>query len=358
MAISPVIQPPKKPRSNRCLIDAFSCTLHGTTPYDVIHRILGLDPNNWKYMDYGRYNYRSSAKYGAITLLYNGRFQSMGICLELTGQGCAELVQLTKNESIFFTIISSKVPEQINLTRIDIAADDFNSILDIDLIAYKTQKGEIRTRMMKKSEIKGLADTDGHTVYIGSESSNSRVRIYDKQAQLRTTYPWVRVEMVLRKDNAKRYQELVLETIERDSSKCNEKMAMIGMSVLADRLCFVDQDNDNISRCTVSPWWEKFLDGVCPLHLSSMSKVIPSIAQAAKWVTDQVSPTLTLLLCLLGPEWLQSVLKDGAANIKDERKETWLQEMTAVGIAPTINPDSKDLHIVLMEAIKNYTEGA
>lgn len=262
----------------------------------------------------------------------------MGVCLELTGQGCKELVQLTANDSIFYDILKNRVATKTNLTRIDIAVDDHSGLLDLDTIAAKVEHGEIRTRLRAKTELRGLADTEGHTIYIGAPSSNTRIRIYDKQAQMQTVSPWVRVEMVLRHGDAQRFQSLVLDSVPVDAPNRNQEIALLGVSVLRDKLAFIELVDANISRCPESPWWTEFLAGAQAVHLEGQPVEIPSLEQASAWMHKQAAPTLTLLYALLGNAWLEDLLLDGYQRMDMARAETWLQEMSAFGLTPALDP--------------------
>lgn len=320
-------------RQNSACIDAFSCTFHAVTPEVLIQDILHLEQLDWQYRDYGRYGYKESLQFGSISILYHGRLDSMGICLEMRGQGCAELRQLTRSDSIFYTILNHPAA---TLTRIDIAIDDHAGLIDMKTVVEKIEHGEIRTRMRATTECKGLADTTGHTVYIGSASSNCRVRIYDKQAQMETAFSWVRTEMVLRHEDAVKFQTLV-KTIEPGSSSHDDQIVARGISVLLDKLSFIELDDINISRCSVSSWWEELLETE-PIHLTGLSKKIPSIENAAEWLRKQAAPTLVLLLCILGVEWYESLIQDGILHMDNARAITWLQQMKALEMTPTVNP--------------------
>lgn len=321
-----------------CLIDAFSCTFHGISPEKIITDILHLNEISWKHADYGRYGYQQSCQFGAVQLLYDAKQENMGVCLELTGQGCKELVQLTANNSIFYDILKNRVAVKTNLTRIDIAVDDHSGLLEMDTIATKVERGEIRTRLRSKTELRGLADTEGHTVYLGAPSSNTRIRIYDKQAQMQTVSPWVRVEMVLRHEDAHKFQNLMLDSVPVDIPHRNYEIALLGVRVLRDKLAFIEPVDANISRCPESPWWAEFLDGVQAVHLEGQLVEIPSLEQASAWMHKQAAPTLVLLYALLGNAWLEDLLLDGCQRMDMARAETWLQEMSAYGLTPALDP--------------------
>ena len=123
-------------KTGQCLIDAFSCTLHGISVSKCIEDVLHLGDLNWLENSIGRYGYHRTTFFGSIRIFSDGR-PDMGILLELQGQGCRELEMLSKNSSIFYCILSSIIPTRISLTRIDIAVDDFNQRLSLDQIRQK-----------------------------------------------------------------------------------------------------------------------------------------------------------------------------------------------------------------------------
>lgn len=335
---------------NCCKIDAFSCTFANTSIAEVIEDILHLGHLEWTACDYGRYGYRKMHRFGSITLLHDGRLDSMGICLELRSQGCSELINLTQNESIFHDILCYC---SASLSRIDIAVDDFAGLVDMDTMVDKIERGEIRTRMKAATECKGLATTTGHTVYIGSAKSNCRIRIYDKSAQLKTTYHWIRTELVLRHEDAHVFQSLINQTIDRRSSHRDAQIVSLGMAVLAGKFSFIEPTDSNISRCPVSPWWSALLS-VDPICINKFSKTIPDIEQAKEWIRKQTAPTLALLLCIEGAAWLEGLIEDGCGHMDLNKAKTWCQQLFALGATPVVNPLDNDCLNGIIEMLRNY----
>ncbi|MCD8323084.1 MAG: replication initiation factor domain-containing protein [Oscillospiraceae bacterium] len=338
---------------NNCTIDAFTCSIHGITPGCFIRRVLKLDPSVFIFQNYGRYGYRSSLRYASIEIYVNGG-KDMGICLDLKSQGCADLVHLTQNESVFYEILSSKIPDYTSLTRIDVAMDDHCGSLDMDTMADKVEKREVRTRLRSRTQYKSLDDTDGHTIYFGTPKSDVRIRIYDKQAELRTLSHWIRVELVLRRHAAKTFQNQVIQVVPAESKDGNQQIAMLGAGVLWDRLAFVNPTDVNISRCTVCTWWENFLEGLEPLHLAGKDREIPSIQQMNAWLHKQVSGSLSLMVCLMGPAWLEQLICDGAYRIKDEVAQPMVQEMVAHKKPIAIDPCQDYLPDKIRDVMATY----
>ena len=80
------------------------------------------------------------------------------------------------------------------------------------------------------------------------------------------------------------------------------------------------------------------MGGVQAVHLEGQPVEIPSLEQASAWMHKQAAPTLTLLYALLGNAWLEDLLLDGCQRIDMARAETWLQEMSAFGLMPALDP--------------------
>ncbi|MCD7768742.1 MAG: replication initiation factor domain-containing protein [Oscillospiraceae bacterium] len=339
--------------ANNCSLDAFTASIHGISPNHFIGHVLGLNPSEFITQSYGRYGYRNCLKYAAIELYINGG-KNMGICLDMKSQGCADLVHLTRNESVFHDILTSRIPDYTSLTRVDIALDDHRGILDMDTIAAKIENGEVRTRLRKRSEYKTLGNTDGHTIYLGTPQSDYQIRIYDKQAELHTTGHWIRIELILRRNAAKKFQTQVIQSVPAGSTDRNRQIAILGAGVLRDKLSFVEPVDANISRCPVSSWWDEFLEGLEPLHLAGKDREIPGIQQMNAWLNKQVSGSLSLMTCLMGPAWLEQLLCDGAYRIKDEVALPMVQEMAAHRKAIAVDPFLDYLPDMIREAMTDY----
>lgn len=334
-------------------MDAITCSIHGISLDSYIRQVLHQDPSVFNIENYGRYGYHSCARYADIKIYFNGR-PKMGLCLDLRSTGCTDLVKLTQNESIFYDVFASRVPERTNLTRIDIAADDHCGLLDMGLMDAKVAKNEVRTRLQTRSHIKSLDCSGGHTIYIGSTKSNYLIRIYDKAAQTHTSSHWVRVELVMRHEAAKSFQDHVLETTLPTSNDRNAQIALLGVRVIKDKLDFIEVTDSNISRCPVSFWWDEFLNRVEPLHLAGMTKEPATLKKIRTWLEKQTSGSLALTTCLLGPEWLDKLVCDGTYRIKNEIALPLVQEIEASGLPIAVDPFADDLPDKLRETIAQY----
>lgn len=334
------VQP--KVKINTCQPDALTATFHGCSASDAI-AMLGLQHLEWTQLNYGRYGYQKTLQFGSISILSEGHNPDMGVCLEVLGHGLAELVNLTHNPSIIYDILTN-TNYKTHLTRIDIACDDFIGYLSMQTIHDKTDNKEVRTRLQSKTELKGLAGQEGHTIYFGSRKSDCMIRIYDKRAEQQADSHWIRAEIVLRGRQAELFQTLVYQRLDPASGNMDCQLAMLGKRVLADKLAFVERINDdNINRWPLCGWWADFLHDCIPIHLTEGGKGIPQLDSMTEWLRIQVAPTLAMVISLIGSGYLDSLLGYGCEKIDITKAQALTQQMQAHGLMPAFDMGQNSL---------------
>lgn len=113
--------------------------------------------------------------------------------------------------------------------------------------------------------------TETSTVYFGAEKSDRRLRVYDKQAERGTTYPWIRIELVSRDERA----WSLAETMRKHG------IATAGRSAISE---FV--------WCEDLEWWRAALTG----EVVAMEPVKRKHTNTEKWLLQQVLPVLSRIL--------------------------------------------------------------
>lgn len=317
-------------KQNQCLIDAITISYRGITADDLICNVLHLGGLEWQRLDYGRYGYHAQMVLGSIRILHDGTPQ-MGICLELLGAGCRELEQLCQRSDVFYMLLTTEYADTIHLTRIDIAIDDYQKLLDMTVVEHKVHNDEIATYLQNRTVYKGLNGTAGHTVYLGSRS-RYMLRIYDKAAEQRTSYKWVRVELEIRHDAALEFKKLVTREIDQTSTEKDAAIARFGVGVIANKLRFIERTDSNKTRCKTSIWWEQLLNGVKPIELTLERKMPLDMGEAIEWLKKQIAPTMALLTAYLGPSVIETLIHEGLYNIDKQKAKRWAQELEASGI--------------------------
>lgn len=181
------------------------------------------------------------------------------IWLEMMGQGCRafETYGNADYESIFDLV--KEYPDDMKITRLDIAFDDHVGLLDMNILSDDTRKKRYVSRFNVWQVIEG---SKGSSVNHGSLSSEVYLRIYDKAAErnLNDGSHWIRVELQLRRDRAFRF---ICESGDIGSRFCG---------VLLNYVRYVQEDpNDNNKwRWPLTDYWEKLVKSAIKISLYSM----------------------------------------------------------------------------------------
>lgn len=96
------------------------------------------------------------------------------------------------------------------LARLDLCHDIFEQRINFDQLIRQAKRGKAVTRAKNVKRVKEILGT-GDTLYVGSETSEKRCRIYDKAAEQELIWlQWTRVELQTRNDVA-REVELIIQ---------------------------------------------------------------------------------------------------------------------------------------------------
>lgn len=186
---------------NKIIYDWVSITskIHST---DDFIRLLGLKSVTWETVK-GAHGYHDRLYWSSISIHYNGR-DDMGIWLEMSGQGCRAFETFGSGDyaALFEEVLDN--PEEMNITRLDVAFDDHSGLLDIEKVCKDTEEGLFVGRFNDWQVTHG---SGGSSVLHGSRSSEILIRIYDKAAERGFTDGdhWVRVELQLRRERARAF---------------------------------------------------------------------------------------------------------------------------------------------------------
>lgn len=299
-------------------------------PVQVIQKFLGLDPALFQEAPYGLMGYQRVLRFGDIQVLYEPReneyFRDMGVCVSMSGNGCRAFetmsrltIKGTKDtqgtaSTAFPTLFQLLAAEpSANISRVDIACDDREGHLSMDDIVRKVQDNEINSRMSKRTLYLGYDGTrrSGTTVYIGAESSAFRVRIYDKALERGESGHWVRVELVMRGENAQAFGRQLTNA---------ESVGRLAAQVINDKLSFIERDDINITRCTVCPWWRAFVDELESVRLVARETVQHGVEHIASWVEAQVGPSLAILFQTMGFPKIFELAVEASSRLSDKQR--------------------------------------
>lgn len=279
--------------------------------------LLGLEKYASYFQDIGKKSrYEHCFKMGniSICLPYSSR-PDMGIFINMTGQGCRELEEchftlfkLTFDWSAFMYKLVREVNlnHKVNITRIDLAFDDYDGKLSLPLITQKLLNGEYTSRFRHFSEVEtnetfSKSGSLGKTIYIGSKSSSCYCKFYDKLAEQKRMHStdeymmeklnnmahWVRFEITFKDTSALNVCNFFVFSpdFEKDIQEYINRYFR-----------FVDLTDVNISRCPVSLFWSDFLgtDEVSKVKVVKSDMI--GHDRTYKWFRDSLTPSLFALM--------------------------------------------------------------
>lgn len=297
-----------------CLIDWLSFTFPVCFSLNEIISFLCIDYNDLILSNGGGYGYKSQYifKSSNIRIYFDGN-DNMGVHIQVSGSAISYFVSLFKrffddissfsDEEIFRYILSLLIDLDCNFTRFDLSLDDKgNNFFSPDDIITYFENGQISTRYKKFNITKSQSTKDkktlGNTVYFGSRSGGSYLRIYDKQLEQndklsednKIDYPWTRWEFEFKKKHA---HKLVTDFISGMS------LNTLFFSVLGHMIRIHLNDDSNISRCSVLPLWEKFISSARSFSFC-FTKPADSLEKTEKYIIRQAMPSIFKLISVSG----------------------------------------------------------
>ena len=312
------------PDQNLFLLDWLTFVVHGASVHDC-KVLLGVDSPDIPWEDVERFQngYPLRCTWNGISIYYgadDGRFYKdpskarpdMGICVNLSGTGCRAFE--TYGHGNWFSLLSELftlrpsgwrrkkdgTPFSYHITRLDLAYDDHEGLFDLYVIRSHAEdrlyRGKCKYSENTFSDDQNK-DIQGLTCQFGHNSSDIKVRIYDKAAERGfKDRHWVRCEIQLRDDLA--------------SNAASELIRLndIGKTVsgiLRNYLMFVIPSNDsNKSRWPVALWWEIILENMDRIKLWSSPGQIYNLSNTEHWLVKQYGQAIVVLDSIHDPGYL------------------------------------------------------
>lgn len=304
---------------NIFLIDWFTCTVRDFS-VDQVKALIGMPDEyvHWEQLG-GCNGYPESQFYNGIRIMY-GASDEMGICLNMSGQGCRTFESFGSQDWLKLFDILVTFSEKINITRLDLAFDDHTGVLDIQRIKSDTDDGFYTSKFRWWVCEYG---SQGTSLYYGSPKSKIRCRIYDKAAERgMDDVHWIRVELQLRDGNADSAMRYLHEGIDINS---------VFTGVLRNYLVFRDPDStdSNKSRWPIADYWVAFLDNVVPLTLWIKPGCEYNLHNLQRYVIDQAGNAISCYVQIHGFEGLRYFLDQYKPVSKLPQKYKLLLELAA-----------------------------
>lgn len=312
------------------LLDYLSFTMsHSENGVEKIVKSMNL--GELKQSTYGGMGYAESAFFlDGGRIFWHDERPEMGIHVRLNSSSMS-LVGLTA-----LGTINRVLDMGGKITRLDIAFDDLDGLLDITHMHEKLVAGNVQTRFRRVSRIQGatigLSQNIGDTINIGKRTSHAFVRIYDKKREqeargkdVSEIHMWTRVELELKSEKAHMFAGLLGECA---ADPDNDKPAVLCSNLLWGLLDFKtpNPDDENKSRWVTSYWWADFIQATSKLTLS-IAAPDKTIEGAKAWVDNQVAPTLAMIILsypdhndVSGYEFIMDAIQKGEGRLSDEQK--------------------------------------
>lgn len=273
--------------------------------------MLQLHDIPWEEKDGFRYGYRHLKTYGGMTILSDGHQESMGICIEFSGQGCRSFESFSQlSWTQLFELLACEFNE-FRVSRLDLAFDDHTGLLDLNRLLDDTDAHLYRSRSKWWKVEYG---STGTTIYHGSPQSKIRCRIYDKALERGLTdgTHWVRVELLLRDYNAVGAIQSILATGE---------LGKTFSGILSNYLVYCEESNDsNRSRWPVAVYWAQLLEGAAPIHIAARPGVEYNIFRLQNYLVDQCGGALYTWKHICGLDTLDGMIEERGARLNPKHK--------------------------------------
>ena len=273
----------------------------------------------------GRNGYEACYTYNDVLIHKpaDEHYSRMGYCVMMKGNGMRWYASLFRNFDMCYLlrelVALTKTGLALNISRIDIALDDKAGSLDLDVIRSKALANEYvstaRTRQTITEYMTHKGDTlTGRTIYFGSRKSTAYIRIYDKAVEQGVSGHWIRVEFEFKQQTAMRIVNTMIAA--------GRGFPALFPQVANRYLRFIETDNQNRSRCSVSAFWSAFLGTTKRLKLSILPYKKATLSKLFRHVLHAYAPSLVVLLRSFPPEFfLDLVRRNGEHRLKQKHRE-------------------------------------
>lgn len=332
--------------ANKLIVDWLSVTFK-TSDAGFVLDLLGMRDVTWEDNGSGAHGYQHRQWFEGVNVFTcPSECQEYKIWLEMSGSGCRAYETYGANDWDQLLRWIRENGDSCHVSRIDIAYDDMPverdaweamsaeeraqapaGILDIGLIADRVQRdpGQPSYWYLSVARAWNVERSDkGTTVYVGSAASNVRVRIYDKSCErgCDRDFHWVRVELVLRDDNA----------IGFIGALGDHELGEAFGGVLITYLRFVEPDpsDSNRSRWEVSPWWRELIQDAERLRIASKPGTEYNVTKLLGYVCGNMGNAVNTAIQTVGLECFLDTLEQQRPKVVNEKYKRLMEQ---VGLA-------------------------
>jgi len=313
-------------KKNCILFDWFSMTSTNDTLFSWISR-LRLDKCQFTERvggPAGKYGFKKTYSFMHINIYTNHFNDDSLTMLDMSGQGCREFETYGSGDFVYLFRLCC-THDSYNVTRLDVAHDDHEGLLNIDTVWRETMALNYVSKArknIKTSEYNG--DFEEKSIMFGKKSSEVYVRIYDKAAErgYDSDVHWVRTEIVLKHDRAAEFLRMYLGGM---------PIGKLFYGVLNNYIRFIvpDPTESNKSRLKVRKWWLKFIGSVERISVYVKKDVEYNLHKLKRYVFHQCGNSIeTLIRCIGGGDFFTELLERDTRLT--ERQKVLIKQCNAV----------------------------
>lgn len=333
-------------RDNTVLIDWLSITskIHSVT--DMMALIGFPDVSTWQ-LGKGMHGYTSRYWRDNISIHFGGQRtvadflregkdeETGGVWLEMSGQGCRAFETLSDGDydRLFQKVIDN--PESMNITRLDVAFDEYDGMLDINRICEDVAGQKYRGKKLydtQKTFWEVIQSSNGKSCQVGSPASMVLVRIYDKLAErmgkikdpveqekvLAEIDHWTRVEIQLRDERAREFIKYLYPGCEKASHDVpSEESLTLGQAFTRVLLGYLDFGYETSARGHPEQkvwhrydYWDKLIGNVSQLSIYKKPGLGYNLQKCKEYVSRQAGNAVDALLRIYGIEGFQKLIDE------------------------------------------------
>lgn len=316
----PEVKNVENPSKNRIVIDWLTFTTKAHSPEECVELLCMDKPEVHFTPCPGIDGYRDGYTFGGIRISYNNwafrkdDFENgveSSVCVSMSGHGCRTFEKYGDGDFLrLFDVIldhydADSEQRCMNITRLDVAYDDFEGIFNFDTVLADTLFGNWVSRFHKSNLNIEVLNADrakkankdredpGKCIYFGSIHSDLRIRIYDKKAQQHSDLPvWNRCELQFRRDNALGF---IMQLKSNDIGK-------LYFGVINNYLRFVvpDENDSNRRRWELAEYWKLFLQSLEAISVYVKGDETYSIEKLVHFTLETAANAIYAMIHIIG----------------------------------------------------------
>jgi hypothetical protein len=251
--------------------------------------------------------------------LYSGGRDDIGI--ELSGVGCRTLESLNELAFDWYAFLRwvSEMGDSANVSRLDVAGDEEEGILNFSTMVRSTRAG----KYISKSRTRHWTDGDERIIMFGASASSTRLRIYDKALERGIEGHWMRCEFQLRDEAADSFIANYLQYGD---------IGRVYGGVLLNYLRYTTKAPDpavshNYDSLRTVKWWSDFVGTSEKIHNVTVGGLEYNLDSLDSYISGQCASSIRAYITLNSLDRLLEVVKHTPYSAKQK------QLLASLGVA-------------------------